>query len=169
MNTLNLHASCKIQVSFEAKALSSYLTCFHHYGSSQGRTFYLKSILNPIVSNINILGFKMKTIVLTKMDDILTVIVDQVLLFFKHYSCRNCFISKISLHALVAMMYSTFVVDSATYFCRFNYQETTTPTNVTNYPEVDFLGSKSPVISVSVSPFNTSSVSLKYKQTFGAY
>ena len=47
-------------------------------------------------------------------------------------------------------MYFASVVDNETHFCNFDYHDIPPPTNVNKYLEVDFLLSKSPIISESV-------------------
>ena len=60
------------------------------------------------------------------------------------------FIQNISLPASRAAMYSTSVVDNATVFCSLDYHETTPPTYVITYPDVDQLVSTSADMSESV-------------------
>lgn len=62
-------------------------------------------------------------------------------------------------------MYSTFIVDNATYFCNLDYHETAPSKKVIKNPNIDFIESTSPTISISVYPFNITLSVSKHKHT----
>ena len=68
----------------------------------------------------------------------------------KPISCIKCSIHNISLHASATTIYSASIVESAIHFCNLNCHDTTPHANVIKYPAVDFMLSKSSVISKSV-------------------
>ena len=69
-------------------------------------------------------------------------------------SCRNLFNHNISLHASMAPIYPSSIVDNAT-----------PPTKIIRYPDVDFLESMSPTMSASIYPSNTVWLSPNFRQT----
>ena len=68
--------------------------------------------------------------------------------------------------ALVATMYSIFVVDNEKYFCNFECQDIAPFANVNKYLEIDFLLSRFLAISESVYPSRNGFDPPKLRHTF---